>query len=285
MASKKKRKRPKKKIKENKETEMKVEEQTQTQSQTLPVINDPVCKELRVVLDRIDETDLSAPFRRKRKSSNDQEILDEYIDCIPIQNEYYKTYESSAAPLSENVFTRIEIRQSIETKIIETKNVLEDQIESKISNVETNENIDLNEISDVITIIDESDSDIIENVKAKRKRLIKNADANEPIESKNRNRRCAKCPSYKIISETNLAVDAFRFGDIDGIENYFLTHFHADHYIGLKRSFSKNLYLSEITGLFVETFIKVDRKFMHFMLIHTPIIVDDVEVTALDANQ
>lgn len=55
-------------------------------------------------------------------------------------------------------------------------------------------------------------------------------------------------PSYKIVEGTNLAVDAFRFGDIDGVENYFLSHFHADHYQGLKKSFNHTLYLSTITG-------------------------------------
>lgn len=58
----------------------------------------------------------------------------------------------------------------------------------------------------------------------------------------------AICPSYKIVSGTRLAVDAFRYGNIDGVENYFLTHFHADHYIGMTKKFCHKLYASEITG-------------------------------------
>lgn len=38
-------------------------------------------------------------------------------------------------------------------------------------------------------------------------------------------------------------------------------------------------------GRLVHTFIKVDRQYMHFMPLQKPIVVDDVEVTALEANQ
>lgn len=56
------------------------------------------------------------------------------------------------------------------------------------------------------------------------------------------------CPRYKVVEGTAFAVDAFRFGDIEGVTNYFLTHYHSDHYIGLKRTFNKPLFASTITG-------------------------------------
>lgn len=56
------------------------------------------------------------------------------------------------------------------------------------------------------------------------------------------------CPPYKIVEGTSFAVDAFQYGDIDGVSEYFLTHFHADHYIGLTKKFNKPLYMSSVTG-------------------------------------
>ncbi|XP_031639317.1 DNA cross-link repair 1A protein-like isoform X2 [Contarinia nasturtii] len=83
---------------------------------------------------------------------------------------------------------------------------------------------------------------------------------------------------------TKFAVDAFRYGDIDGVDCYFLSHFHADHYIGLKKSFNHKLYLSNISGRLVMEFIKVDKQYIRCLDISIPVFVDEVEVTALDAN-
>uniref|UniRef100_A0A182MBG0 DNA cross-link repair 1A protein n=1 Tax=Anopheles culicifacies TaxID=139723 RepID=A0A182MBG0_9DIPT len=92
------------------------------------------------------------------------------------------------------------------------------------------------------------------------------------------------CPSYKIIAGTNFAVDAFRYGDIEGVTHYFLTHFHADHYIGLKKTFAKPLIMSPITARLVKAFINVSEEFYRVIDLHESIIIDDVEIIALDAN-
>jgi len=35
------------------------------------------------------------------------------------------------------------------------------------------------------------------------------------------------CPEYKIVEGSLFAVDAFRYGQISHVNNYFLTHFHS----------------------------------------------------------
>lgn len=92
------------------------------------------------------------------------------------------------------------------------------------------------------------------------------------------------CPKYKIITGTTFAVDGFRYGKIDGITHYFLTHFHADHYIGLKKSFDMPLICSSITSRLVLKFIRVDPKYITTLDVGQTITINGVSITALDAN-
>lgn len=93
------------------------------------------------------------------------------------------------------------------------------------------------------------------------------------------------CPSYKLINGTSFAVDAFRFGEIPGITHYFLTHFHSDHYVGLKKDFAHPIYMSTVTANLVRAVIKVDEKYICPIELQETIVVDSIEITALDANQ
>lgn len=93
------------------------------------------------------------------------------------------------------------------------------------------------------------------------------------------------CPSYKVVEGTTFVVDGFQFGDIPNATHYFLSHYHADHYIGLTRKFAHPLYMSPITASLVRTFIPIDDQYLHEIDVGQTITVKDIEITAIDANQ
>lgn len=97
-------------------------------------------------------------------------------------------------------------------------------------------------------------------------------------------RKKAICPKYKVIEGSLLAVDAFRYGDISFVENYFLTHFHADHYIGLRKKFRHKIYLSPITAVLVKQFIGVAEDLLNIVHVNVPFYLEDVKITPMDAN-
>ncbi|XP_052738953.1 uncharacterized protein LOC112052681 [Bicyclus anynana] len=91
-------------------------------------------------------------------------------------------------------------------------------------------------------------------------------------------------PPYKIVAGTHFAVDAFSYGEIPNVKHYFLTHFHSDHYTGLKKSFNKLLLCSEITADLCISRLGVNSKCIRVINIDETISIEGVEITALDAN-
>ncbi|KAL1458497.1 hypothetical protein WDU94_008642 [Cyamophila willieti] len=93
-----------------------------------------------------------------------------------------------------------------------------------------------------------------------------------------------RAPFYKLIPDTDFVVDGFKNGPVVNKNNYFLTHFHYDHYIGLNKHFSKTIHCSTITAKLLKTIIKVDAKYIRVIDVGETKVINQVEVTALDAN-
>ena len=100
--------------------------------------------------------------------------------------------------------------------------------------------------------------------------------------------RTGRVPFYKILEGMPLAVDAFRYGAIDGCEGYFLTHFHSDHYAGLSSRWKHGLiYCSEETARLVRKRLKVDPSWLRPLPMNLPQLIPrsgGVSVTCIDAN-
>lgn len=66
-------------------------------------------------------------------------------------------------------------------------------------------------------------------------------------------------PPHKVIRNTNYVVDYFKHYCIDS-NHYFLSHFHADHYGGLTKSFDSILYCSKTTAELVNRQCRVKKE-------------------------
>ena len=102
-------------------------------------------------------------------------------------------------------------------------------------------------------------------------------------------RRNSPCPTYKKIPGTDFVCDGFQYAQPTLTNSYFLTHFHADHYGGITRSWNAGtIYCSLPTANLVHEQLGVDRKWLHPLPMNTPNIVESqgkaITVTLLDAN-
>ena len=122
------------------------------------------------------------------------------------------------------------------------------------------------------------------------------------------------CPFYKIMPEMpGFAVDAFRYGRVEGIKGYFLSyaprpptpaspgsknwgsrlrpadghrHFHSDHYGGMTANWSHGpIYCSSITANLVLQQIKVSPEYVVKLPMYQTVNIEGVDITLLDANQ
>jgi DNA cross-link repair 1A protein len=95
------------------------------------------------------------------------------------------------------------------------------------------------------------------------------------------------CPFYKRVAGTPFAVDAFTYGAVPGVTAYFLTHFHADHYMGLSKAWDAGpIYCSETTARLMALRLRVPPALLRPLPLNTRTRVAGTacHVTLLEAN-
>ena len=67
--------------------------------------------------------------------------------------------------------------------------------------------------------------------------------------------------------------------------SYFLTHYHSDHTVGLSPNFSgSTIYCSDVTAALVVHDLGVHPRWVSALPMGTAVVIEGVEVTAIDAN-
>ena len=97
------------------------------------------------------------------------------------------------------------------------------------------------------------------------------------------------CPMYKKISGTDFVCDGFQYAKPSLTQNYFLTHFHSDHWGGITKNWDAGtIYCSSVTASLVHQQLGVDKKYLHPLPMLTPTVIGSrgkaVTVTLIDAN-
>lgn len=114
----------------------------------------------------------------------------------------------------------------------------------------------------------------------------------DQIEGRNRlkrgTRKPREVPFYKVLLGMPLAVDAFRFGNINGCVGHFLSHAHSDHYAGLSPSWNSGpVYCSPTTANLIQSSLGVREEWVKPLPYDEEFVIPDsggVTVTLLPAN-
>uniref|UniRef100_A0A0D9ZK96 DNA repair metallo-beta-lactamase domain-containing protein n=1 Tax=Oryza glumipatula TaxID=40148 RepID=A0A0D9ZK96_9ORYZ len=93
------------------------------------------------------------------------------------------------------------------------------------------------------------------------------------------------CPFYKKIPGTPFTVDAFRYGEVEGCNAYFLSHFHHDHYGGLTKKWCHGpIYCTALTARLVKMCLSVNPEYICPLELDKEYVIEGVSVTLLEAN-
>jgi DNA cross-link repair 1A protein len=97
------------------------------------------------------------------------------------------------------------------------------------------------------------------------------------------------CPSFKKIPGTDFCCDGFQYAQTAQTRNFFLTHFHSDHYGGITKGWNEGIiYCSIATANLVHQQLGVVRQYLHPLPMNTPTTMTSlghpVTVTLLPAN-
>ena len=147
-----------------------------------------------------------------------------------------------------------------------------------------------NEYIETLHVTTSASVDIVEKHQGSKKisKTATNKKAAKP-QTKRHPKPKAPLPRIKILtfnSGYKLVVDGFNYADDLSISKYFLSHFHSDHYVGLKKSWEQGeIYCSQITSDLLQYKFKVPSERICILINNEKHwVTDTICVTAFDAN-
>ena len=94
-----------------------------------------------------------------------------------------------------------------------------------------------------------------------------------------------------VIPNTPIAVDCWKLRNIPEARIFFLTHYHADHMVGLTSSWSYPIYCSPVTGKLLKEHMKIKPHLINVLNLNESHVIDITEcgdetitVSVIDAN-